>query len=141
MTAAEVLAELKSYGNEQTKKTWLNHGAREPFFGVKIADMKKIIKRIKKDYQLALDLYATGNSDAMIHDHPNRLGGAMNNFVISVGSYVKPLSKTASDIGAKIGVIECDMGNTSCKVPFAPEYIKKAIARGSLKKKRKMVKC
>ena len=65
----------------------------------------------------------------------------MNNFVISVGSYVKPLSKTASDNGAKIGAFECDMGNTSCKVPFAPEYIKKAIARGSLKKKRKMLKC
>ncbi len=236
MTAAEVLAELKTLGSEQTKKTWLRHGAREPFFGVKIEDMKKrFVKSIKKDYQLALDLYATGNADAMylagliaddakmtkkdlqswaegaywymlagytvpwvaagsphgwemglkwidskkdtvaasgwstlgciaamreddeldiprlkqllervqksIHDHPNRLGGAMNNFVISVGSYVKPLSKTASDIGAKIGEIECDMGNTSCKVPFAPEYIKKAIQRGSLKKKRKMVKC
>ena len=52
MTAAEVLAELKSYGNEQTKKTWMNHGAREPFYGVKVADMKKIVKRVKKDYQL-----------------------------------------------------------------------------------------
>lgn len=235
MTAAEVLAELKSYGNEQTKKTWLNHGAREPIYGVKVADMKKIVKRVKKDYQLALDLYASGNADAMylagliaddakmtkkdlqtwvdgaywymiagytvpwvaagsphgwamglkwieskkdtvtaagwstlgfvainkedeeldipklkqllervqktIHDHPNRLGMAMNNFIILVGSYVKPLTKVASDIGAKIGVLDCDVGDTSCKVPYAPEYIKKGIARGTLKKKRKMLKC
>ena len=42
-----------------------NHGVQEPFFGVKIGDMKKIQKRIKKDYQLALDLYDTGNYDAM----------------------------------------------------------------------------
>ncbi len=38
---------------------------REPFFGVKIGDMKKIEKRVKKDYRLALDLYDTGNYDAM----------------------------------------------------------------------------
>ena len=32
---------------------------------MKIGDLKKIQKRIKKDYQLALDLYDTGNYDAM----------------------------------------------------------------------------
>lgn len=45
---------------ESIKKGLRNHGVREPFFGVKIGDMKKIQKRIKKDYQLALDLYDTG---------------------------------------------------------------------------------
>ena len=38
---------------------------REPFFGVKVEHLKKIQKRIKTNYQLALDLYDTGNSDAM----------------------------------------------------------------------------
>ena len=65
MTAAEIVTEFKTLGNESYKKVMLNHGAREPFFGVKIEDMKKIQKRIKKDYQLALDLYDTGISDAM----------------------------------------------------------------------------
>ena len=65
MTKAEVMLELESYGNEQTKKTFLRHGAKEPFFGVKIGDLKKIEKKVKKDYQLALDLFDTGNSDAM----------------------------------------------------------------------------
>ena len=32
---------------------------------MKVDEMKKIQKRIKKDYQLALDLYDTGNYDAM----------------------------------------------------------------------------
>src|ERR1044071_7844985 len=65
MTTTEVLAELKSLGSESIKKVLLNHGIREPFYGVKIGDMKKIQKRIKMDYQLALDLYDTGNYDAM----------------------------------------------------------------------------
>jgi 3-methyladenine DNA glycosylase AlkD len=65
MTADEILAELKSLGKESIKNTLLKHGAQEPFFGVKIEDLKKIQKRIKQDHQLALDLYETGISDAM----------------------------------------------------------------------------
>lgn len=52
-------------GSEQTKKTFMRHGAREPFFGVKVGDMKTIVKRVKKDHALSLALYDTGNSDAM----------------------------------------------------------------------------
>lgn len=65
MTAKEIVEELRALGAESIKKVLRNHGVREPFFGVKIGDMKKIQKRIKKDYQLALDLYDTGNYDAM----------------------------------------------------------------------------
>ena len=65
MTAKDIVAELTKLGTAQTKKTWMNHGAQEPCFGVKIEDMKKIQKRVKMDYQLALDLYDTGIADAM----------------------------------------------------------------------------
>jgi 3-methyladenine DNA glycosylase AlkD len=65
MTASEVIRELEGYGNETTKRIFINHGAREPFFGVKVQDLKKIVKKIKKDYRLSLELYDTGNSDAM----------------------------------------------------------------------------
>jgi len=33
---------------------------REPCFGEKVEELKKIQKRIRKDYRLALDLYDTG---------------------------------------------------------------------------------
>jgi 3-methyladenine DNA glycosylase AlkD len=235
MTAADILAELKTLGSEQQKKTFLRHGAREPFYGVKIEDLKKIQKRIKVNYQLALDLYDTGNSDAMylagliaddakmtkkdlrkwadgaywymiagftvpwvaagsphgwdlalewidskkptiaaagwstlsgivaskedseldipkikkllervqktIHDHPDRLGYAMNAFVIAVGGAVKELSAFAIGVAKKIGTFECDMGDTSCKTPSAVEYIKKIKDKGKLGVKRKMLKC
>jgi 3-methyladenine DNA glycosylase AlkD len=65
MTAAEVVKELQALGSASTKKVLLKHDIQEPLFGVKIGDMKEIQKRIKKDHQLALDLYDTGIYDAM----------------------------------------------------------------------------
>src|SRR5207248_5922378 len=65
MTAAKILAELKPLGKDSYKRVLLNHGIEEPVFGVSIEHLKKIQKRIKKDYQLALDLYDTGIYDAM----------------------------------------------------------------------------
>ena len=235
MTADEVMAELKSLGTEQTKKTHMRHGAREPLFGVKIEDLKKIHKRVGTNHQLALDLYATGNSDAMylaafladdekmtkadlkkwvkaaywswlcdfavpwvaaeskhgfalarewigsktpttasagwgtfsslvslkpdeeldldelaglldrvrttIHDQPDRVRYVMNSFVIAVGSYVRALTDAAVAAGKEIGTVDVDMGDTACKVPFAPDYIRKAIARGTLTRKRKSARC
>lgn len=65
MTAQEIVDELKPLGQAGYKKVLQNHGIPEPLFGVKIEDLKKIQKRVKKDYRLALDLYATGIYDAM----------------------------------------------------------------------------
>ncbi len=59
-----VLAQLEALGSAQTKKTLLRHGAVEPFFGVKIGDLKPLAKQLKGQQDLALELYATGNSDA-----------------------------------------------------------------------------
>ena len=65
MTANEILGKLKTLGSESTKKVLLKHGAREPFYGVKIDELKKIQKIVKKDHQLAIELYDSGVSDAM----------------------------------------------------------------------------
>src|SRR6516225_498197 len=65
MTAMKIVGELKSLGSDSIKKVLLKHGAREPFFGVKVEDLKKIQKRIQTDHSLALELYDTGISDAM----------------------------------------------------------------------------
>jgi 3-methyladenine DNA glycosylase AlkD len=65
MSAQEILDELQSLGSESIKKVLVKHGAQEPFFGVKVEHLKKIQKRIKMDYQLALELYDSGVSDAM----------------------------------------------------------------------------
>lgn len=235
MTAKEILEEMKLLGSDNYKKVIFRHGVKEPCFGVKIGDMQKIQKRIKKDYHLALDLYDTGIYDAMylagliaddarmakkdlqrwvakaycgplcgatvpwvaagsahgwelglvwidsktaliaaagwgtleslvsikddaeldlvelkrllrrvqktIHQTPDVVRYQMNSFVIAVGTYVQPLTKTAIQVGEKIGPVTADMGNTSCQVPFAPDYIQKVQKRGATGKKRKTAKC
>jgi 3-methyladenine DNA glycosylase AlkD len=65
MTVDDIMQELEACGSEQIKKILLKHGVREPLYGVKVEDLKRIQKKIKKDYELAKDLYKTGNADAM----------------------------------------------------------------------------
>lgn len=233
MTLKSVMKELESYGNEHTKDIYIRHGAREPLYGVKIADLRKIVKKIKSDHKLALELYDTGNSDAMylagliadprivtknelrhwvknaycymlseytvagiaaespygwelslewintgeemvesagwatlsywvslkpdvelhmdtlsefmqlvsenIDRAKNRVRYTMNGFIISVGSYVAPLSDEAINIARQIGKVKVNMGGTACKVPMAEEYIKKVLSMKSHRKKSKKV--
>jgi len=235
MTAKEILEEIKPLSSESYKRVIFNHGIKEPCFGVKVGDLQKIVKRIKRDYQLALDLYDTGIYDAMylagliaddarmtrkdlehwvaqaycrplcgstvawvaagsahgwelglkwidsrrplvavagwatlgslvsikedtqldlaalkrllqqvqqsIHQAPDAVRYQMNSFVIAVGSYVQPLTGDAIQTAEQIGPVMADLGNNSCQVPFAPEYIRKAQKRGSIGKKRKSAKC
>jgi 3-methyladenine DNA glycosylase AlkD len=65
MTFEEIMTKLEELGTEQTKKTFSNHGAKEPYYGVKIGDLKKLVKYVKKDHELALKLFQSGNHDAM----------------------------------------------------------------------------
>lgn len=65
MTVTEIMSFLEAHGEESIKKTLLKHGVKEPFFGVKVENLKVIQKKVKTDYQLAKALYATGNADAM----------------------------------------------------------------------------
>ena len=65
MDFKEIMSTLDRVGDEQTKKTLMRHGAKEPLFGVKVAELKKILKKTKKNHDLSLALYDTGNSDAM----------------------------------------------------------------------------
>ena len=234
MTAKAILDEIRPLGRDSYKRVLLNHGVTEPCFGVKIEELKKIQKRIKMDYRLALDLYDTGVFDAMylagliaddaqmtkkdlqrwvgktcgplatstvawvaagsthgrelalewiesgkdlvavagwatlsslvstrddaeldlaelkrllqrvqktIHQAPDAVRSQMNGFVIAVGSYVKALTPFATQTGEKIGPVTVDKGDTACKVPFAPDYIRKVEKRGAIGKKRKTAKC
>ncbi len=235
-TVNDVMAELKKLGSEQTRKTFARHGAPvDQMYGVKVGDLKTIVKKIKGNQKLAMELYATGNSDAMylaglvadgaamskkeletwvknaswhmisewtvawvasenaaatelamkwinsktpkiaasgwatyasfvstqpdenldlaeiegllntvaekVHSAPNRVAYTMNNFVICVGSYVKPLLSQAKSVAKQIGVVQVDVGDTACKVPLATESIKKVESMHRIGQKRKTVKC
>ena len=234
-SCAEIIEELRALGSASIKKVLVNHGAQEPFFGVKISDLKPIEKRLKPNYELALELYATGISDAMylaglitddmkmtrqdlqtwveganwslhsestvpwvaaagkhgrdcavewiespieniacagwctlsslsliradadldlaeyeallkrvaatIHSQPNRVRSTMNGFVIACGTNIASLSDFASQCAAEIGPVQVFVGNTACKVAFAPDRIADAKAKGAVGKKKKTAKC
>jgi 3-methyladenine DNA glycosylase AlkD len=72
---------------------------------------------------------------------PNRVRYTMNNFVIAVGTYVKPLSKQAKVTAKKIGDVSVDVGETACKVPLAMASIEKAEASGKVGLKKKTIRC
>lgn len=65
MTTEQVMKELEKKGSESIRKIFKNHGNSGPMYGVKIADLKMIQKKVKKDHELAMGLFATGNYDAM----------------------------------------------------------------------------
>jgi 3-methyladenine DNA glycosylase AlkD len=64
-TVDQVLTELAKKGSEQTRKTYARHGVTGEMYGVRIADLKTIAKRIKGNQELACELYQTRNHDAM----------------------------------------------------------------------------
>jgi hypothetical protein len=90
-----------------------------------LKEIEKLLGRVVKD----------------IAGAPNRAKYAMNNFVICVGSYVLPLHAKAVDVAKKLGKVKVDMGDTSCKVPVAAEYIAKVKSAGRLGKKRAEARC
>ncbi len=61
----DIMQQLASFGSEQIKNIYIRHGAREPLFGVRVEDMKKLLRGNKGNNKLAAELFATGNHDAM----------------------------------------------------------------------------
>ena len=72
---------------------------------------------------------------------PNRVRSTMNGFVISVATYVRPLTDRAIEVATNLGKVTVDVGDTACKVPDAVPYIQKCIAHNPTAKKRKTAKC
>ncbi|HDR6268318.1 TPA: DNA alkylation repair protein [Bacillus cereus] len=92
MLLEEVMQQLEEYGTEQNRKTYKNHGAKEPLFGVSFANLKLLKKKIKKNHDLAVELWETKNMDAMtlatyILDPKNLTTEQLNSWVQDVDYY------------------------------------------------------
>jgi len=79
--------------------------------------------------------------ESNIHDSQNRVRYAMNGFVIAVGGGMPALTAKAQEVGAAIGKVSVNVGDTACKVPLATDYIQKVIDKDRLGKKKKMARC
>lgn len=65
VTAREILERLKPLGSVSYKRVLAKHGVKEPVYGVKIEELKKIQRSVKTDHGLAMELFDTGVYDAM----------------------------------------------------------------------------
>jgi hypothetical protein len=77
------------------------------------ADVEKILATIEKE----------------IHRSPNWARYAMNGALISIGVFKPTLRKKAIEVAKRVGKVEIDHGETSCKTPDAVSYIEKASKR------------
>lgn len=68
--------------------------------------------------------------EAEIERSPNWARYAMNSAIISVGSFKPALREKALASARRIGKVEIDHGETTCKTPDAAGYIEKAAKRG-----------
>jgi len=66
-----------------------------------------------------------------IHQRPNRVRHAMNQALIAMGVRNAKLTKKALAAAKKVGKVEVDHGQTSCKTPDAAAYIAKTLTHRS----------
>ena len=97
---------------KQTGYAMLCAMLREPDF-LSDSECKDILKTIKKE----------------IHSSPNRAKHSMNMALIAIGIYNPKLTDLAMKTAEKIGKVDVDHGETSCKTPDAIPYIQKTLAR------------
>jgi 3-methyladenine DNA glycosylase AlkD len=62
----EVLAKLKSLGDERVRERNKKNGAGDNQFGVKHGDIRKLAEKIKVNNELAASLWETGNVGARL---------------------------------------------------------------------------
>jgi 3-methyladenine DNA glycosylase AlkD len=65
MDKHSVMKQLKTWEHPGMRAVNAKHGASENQFGVKLSHLRDLAKTIKRDHELALELWATGNIDAM----------------------------------------------------------------------------
>lgn len=76
-----------------------------------------------------------------IHNQPNRVKFAMNNFIMSVGISYLPLHEEGKKIGEEVGKVEVLMGKKLYQTSVAIEYIQNGVDKEKLGFKRKHVRC
>ncbi len=65
--------------------------------------------------------------ESQIHAHPNRVRHSMNQALICIAVRNPALEAKALKVAARIGKVEVDHGQTSCKTPDATAYIHKTL--------------
>ena len=113
---------------DETMRSWMkskDEASRETGYGILTA-------RLREDAETVSDADARkvlATIEKEIHRSPNWARRAMNGALISIGIYKPALRKQVLEAAKRIGKVEVDHGETSCKTPDAAPYIEKALQR------------
>jgi 3-methyladenine DNA glycosylase AlkD len=66
MTLNQVMAQLEKWGSDKLRELNKRQGAGDQQFGVNRSNIRKLAEQIKTNHELALELWRTGNIDAML---------------------------------------------------------------------------
>ena len=66
MDTKQAMSRLEALGDEKRRAFNAKRGAGDNQFGVKTGDIRKLAKEIKRDHELGLSLWETGNADAQM---------------------------------------------------------------------------
>jgi 3-methyladenine DNA glycosylase AlkD len=104
MNVTQALKKLKAFGSEPTRKIYGRHGVQGEMYGVKYGDLAKLVKEIRRDQDLALELWASGIHDArvlatMIADPDAMTATILKHWVKDCDNYV--LSMGVASIATK----------------------------------------
>lgn len=66
MKTKEALARLEALGDEKVRAQNARNGAGDDQYGVRLGDIRKLAKEIKRNHELGLELWETGNVDARL---------------------------------------------------------------------------
>ncbi len=89
----EIVEALQGFGTEQNRKIYRRHGVGENQYGVSVANLKALKKKIKINHDLALQLWETGNHDArslatLIADPKKAASDLLEKWVRDLDNYV-----------------------------------------------------
>lgn len=105
MAFPEVMAQLKEWGSENARKTNARQGAGGNQFGVTLGNLRTLARRLKTKHVLALQLWATGNADAMVLAtmlmDPALLSAQAAEAMIQPITYVRLLDEFVDNVVAK----------------------------------------
>lgn len=87
------MAALEATGTAQNRKVYARHGVTGEVFGVSYAELGKLQKKIRRDHDLARQLWATGNHDArvlatQVADPKAATGEELDGWAGAVASYI-----------------------------------------------------
>lgn len=68
MSLAQIMAQLEAWGNGKRREINARNGAGMNQFGVGKVQLRDLAKKLKKNHGLAMQLWDTGNTDAMHTD-------------------------------------------------------------------------